>query len=88
MKVIVDKRTYKVSKLRPIMISRIQKILESNPNLKTPSAKKKWLENVEMDEINYAVMCHEESGAAVITNIRKTKSQKGQPWKRGTSLKK
>jgi hypothetical protein len=86
MKVIVDDRTYKVSKLPPIVIARIQKKLESDFFIKSPSAKNKWLENVEMDGIKYAVMCKEESGAVVITNIRRTKAQKGLPWKRGTPL--
>lgn len=87
MKVIVDDRTYKISKLPPITIAKIQKHMESNPRLKSPSAKKKWLENVDMNGERYAVMCHEESGATVITNIRRTKKERGQPWKKGARRK-
>lgn len=63
------------------MIARIAEKMRSNPRLKCPPAKKKWLENVDMDGECFAVMCHEESGAAVITNIRRTRKERGQPWR-------
>lgn len=81
MEVIIDPRTYKVSKLPPTIIAKIAEKMRLNPNLKPPSAKRKWLEIVDMNGERYAVMCQEESGAAVITNIRVSKKRGGQPWR-------
>ena len=81
MEVIIDPRTYKISKIAPTVIARIAEKMRLNPLLKCPPAKRKWLENVDMGGDRFAVMCHEESGAAVITNIRRTRKERGQPWR-------
>ena len=76
MEVMIDPRAYKVSKLSPTVIARIAEKMRQNPRLKSPSAKKKWLEMVDMNGERFAVMCHEESGAAVITNARYAQTRK------------
>jgi len=82
MEVIIDPRTYKVSKLPPTVIAKVAEKMRLNPSLKSPSAKKKWLEIVDMDGERFAVMCHEESGAIVVTNMRLVKRRRGEPWRR------
>jgi len=82
MDVIIDPRTYKVSKLSPTIFAKVAEKMRSNPRLKPPRAKKKWPETVDLEGESYVVMCHEESGATVITNIRRAKKKRGQPWRR------
>lgn len=82
MEVIIDPRTYRVSKLSPTLIAKVAEKMRLNPRLKPPRAKKKWSETVDMDGERFVVMCHEESGVAVITNIRRAKKKRGQPWRR------
>ena len=82
MEVIIDPRTYKVSKLPLTIIAKVANKMSLDPSLKPPRAKKKWPETVDMDGERFVVMCHEESGAIVITNIRRAKKKRGQPWRR------
>ena len=82
MEVVIDPRTYKVSKLPPTVIAKAAEKMRTNPRLKPPRAKKRWPETVDMNGERFVVMCHEESGLAVITNIRRAKKKRGQPWRR------
>lgn len=82
MKVKVDPRAYKVSKLAPTVIARIQGKLESS-DIDPPRAKKKWLEMVDLEDgERFAVSCHEENGYTVITNAIASHARRDHPWRR------
>lgn len=76
MEVLVDPRAYEKSKLAPTVIAKIAKKMSQNPKIGSPRAKKRWLERVELDGERFAVMCHEEGGAIVITYVRPLKKKK------------
>ena len=82
MKVKIDPKTYKTSKVAPTVIARIQAKLESDPLIDPPRAKKKWFPTVDLNGDRYAVSCHEKDGFTEVTNVRKARQMKGQPWKK------
>jgi len=79
--VIIDPRTYKVSKIPIPVIAKVAEAIKHNPSLKSPKAKKKWLEVVDLDGERFGVSCHETSGAIEITSIKRLKKRKSQPWR-------
>lgn len=79
MKVKVDPKAYKESKIAPAVIARIANKLELE--LDPPRAKKKWLQMVDLGGERFAVSCQEKGGLTVITNARYARRMKGQPWK-------
>lgn len=76
MDVVIDPRTYEISKLHPSVIAKVAEKMRRDPKIKSPRAKKKWPETVDMNGQRFVVMCHEESGKIVITNMRYAKKRK------------
>lgn len=76
MDVVVDPETFKKSKLSPTIIAKVADKLSRKPRIKSPRAKKKWPETVNINGERFVVMCHEEYGKIVITYMRYAKKKK------------
>lgn len=76
MDIVIDLRTYEISKLDSTVIAKVAEKMRRDPKITSPRAKKKWPETVNMNGQKFVVMCHEESGKIVITNMRYAKKRK------------
>jgi len=77
--IVVDPDVFSKSKVHPIDIERARKKMIEDPHPTRPTAKKRWQENVYVEEsgIRLAMNCHKEDDKIVITGVRKLR--KGKP---------
>jgi len=76
MDIVIDPETYKKSKIPNAVIAKVAGIMQNDPNIKCPGAKKKWTQTVNMNGERFLVMCHESFGKTVITNMRYVKKRR------------